>query len=350
MKIANKKYLSNVLASKKIAVASGVLLVGMVLSYSSLALASPMSLWLKSTGPQKVDQSVALSVAPSIGDINTSKISTSPTIEGKWTYQKGFFGKESRLEISPTKPMKANTKYKIYFGEVNGLFGQQVNVSAIEFTTEKAPSLQNSGLNSSTDGKVIGADEELVVSLTRPNRGLRQLTLRTIPAVELELSVEGDSKFTWKPKSLLPQGESLQVEVRDEKNDETLLRKNLLVAKEPAVSSLVKSTYFDDKDIARIEFAVDIDTKTSSNSVVFDLAGTGKWASPRVYEFRPTAVEPKAEYHYVIKKGLRSIEGGLVTEDKSYAFSTVGVVTPSIPAIGREVTQAQQVIKITFDQ
>lgn len=293
----------------------------------------------------KVDQPIEITLTQRLLAIDTTSIAISPKITGSWTVQRSFPGKD-RLVFTHPQPLTAGTTYTVGIPKASRFYGARASVPVSTFATESAPGVENVSFQA---GKDIAADATLNVTLSAANRNLRDLQLITVPNIKFTRSTTDDTTFSWKPTGLLPQGKSLKVEIKDIKSGKTLLKQALKVAAEPRVAKKVKPAYFAKTDVATIEFSQPIDK--NSGTPAFDLGGEGEWKNDTTYQFTPTLVAPGRVYHYTIPKGLRSLQGGVVTKTQKYQFSTPGIVrVTSMSPYGQELSQAQQVVRFTFDQ
>jgi hypothetical protein len=299
---------------------------------------------------QPVDQPFVIELNQAVRGVDTADIKITPKIAGEWRFSGGGLLGKSQLIFIPNQDFRINTTYDIEFGDVDRFLLGNSEVPSVKFTTESAPGLADSGLTQLSDGATIAADYTFSASLKSANHGLRNVVLKTDPAIAAEAAVSDDKNYTWKPENLLPQGTEISVEIYDAKNDVSLKKINLKIAPEPTIKSLVKPDHFAQNDVARIEFNQPI-TPESRDKIVFDTYGTGTWESDTVYTYKPDAVRAGTTYTYHIRAGLRSKDGGILTKDVDAQFSTIGAayVTSSSPR-GKELSQTAQTIKFTFDQ
>ena len=324
-------------------------LFAVVSSYVTITMVTPVGASMKKTGLHSVDQSIEIALSPTVGEIPLDAITFEPAISGTWQRIEEGLGKTDSLLFQPDAAFLVDTEYTISFPEITHITRGKTKVPSIRFTTESAPGLMKSGLETLQTGSIIPADQSLEISLTSKNRGLRQLELRIQPNIVLEPEVSDDQTYTWSYKNYLPQGKKVAVEVYDTKNKQSLLSKEFTVAKVPSITQAVKQSGFTDKDTAVIVFGKPI-SNDSRDKVKFSLAGDGTWKNDTTYEFRPTKVEPGKTYSYSIEKGFRTKEGGIVTKTIAKEFRTVGPVTASSPSRGSELSQKHQQIKFAFSQ
>lgn len=298
---------------------------------------------------QPVNKPFVISLNQTVATINPADITLSPNIEGSWSFKSGrVFGADT-LTFTPAQDFKANTLYTVKSIQAKRILFKTDTLSDVSFTTEAAPGMKSQGLALVKNDSVIAADAAFTIQLERPNAGLRELQLKTTPAIATKKEVIGDTTFTWRAVNLLPQGQDLTVEVYDAKNKTTLMTKKVKVAAAPAITNVSKSTYFIPGDVQQLTFSSPIDAKTAA--ITFSVEGTGEWKSPTVYTFTPKQVEPGKAYTYKVKEGLRSTEGGIATAPLEGSFITTGAVSvvKSSPS-GRELSRVSQKISFTFDQ
>lgn len=244
-----------------------------------------------------------------------------------------------------------DTTYRIMLPRVALKLGDDVRPKAVFVETEKAPSVDSKkGLAAIKDGSTVAADQPLGITLASENRGLRQLELRTKPKIQTEPTVTDDKMYVWNIEGdTLPQGKTLNIEVYDTKNNESLFKRSLKIAPQPTVKNPVKRAYFTAGDKAIIGFSEPIE-EASRKYIQFSLDGSGEWRDDKTYVFTPKTVKPGQTYAYMIKKGLRSKRGGIVTKTSSYYFRTTGAVSATASPYGHELPQSRQTIRFTFDQ
>ena len=299
---------------------------------------------------QVVNKPVIITLNEAVRSVEIAKIKISPDIEGTWSFKSGKFIGHDEIIFTPKTYFRVNTAYTVTVPNAQRILIGDAAISNISFTTEKAPSLANMGIDSVKSDSTIAADYAFTVELAAPNKQLRTLQLRISPNIPMAQSVENDTTFTWKPTTLLPQGSTVSVQVYDAKNDEVLATKTLKIAPEPTVTTPVKSTYFSDKDVATITFNQSMDP-ISSKYITFSIKGQGTWQSDTAYAFTPDKVAPGQMYTYTLVAGLRSQSGGILASDQTATFSTVGPVsvTSSSPQ-GSLLSQASEQVSFTFDQ
>ncbi len=299
-----------------------------------------------------VSQPFVIKLGQSLRQVDVEAISIKPAVKGgTWIYQSGGLFGDDRLIFEHEADFAINTEYTVEFGDVSRYVIGDSSIPSISFKTEKAPRLDNAGIMKLADGATIAADYAFAVTLASPNNGLRNLTLRTEPAIDLKMVAHGDINYSWRPSDdqLLPQGQVIKIEVYDDKNGESLVTKSFRVADEPTVKSMVKPDHFGQNDRAVIEFNQPMIKQDAK--IIFEVAGTGSWESDTTYVFTPSKVEAGKTYNYHITSGLKSVAGGIVTKDIDGSFQTVGPVSViGRSPTGKELSQAQQTITFTFDQ
>lgn len=324
-----------------------------------LALGASMSALLLTAMPvrpsyvatnHRVNQPFVLKLGQKIKAIDTRSIRMTPAVDGSWRFVKQAGLSEDILVFTPTSYFVINTDYHVTLPGVTRYVLGSTSTPAVSFTTEKAPSLTKSGMITAAADKPVAADYLFVAELASPNRGLRQLELRTTPAVEMTKNIANDTRYEWRPKTLLPQGSSLEVEIFDAKNHVSLGKKTLQIAKEPTITSPRDRTRLVAGDTITLSFDQPIKSE-SSDKISFSTRGTGEWKSPSEYVFTPEKLAPGQMYTYTVASGLRTQDGGILTAEQSGSFSTLGavVVTGSGPR-GEGLAQAAQTISFTFDQ
>ncbi|MDB5167498.1 MAG: hypothetical protein JWN26_643 [Candidatus Saccharibacteria bacterium] len=299
---------------------------------------------------QIVNKPFIIEFNETVRPVAVNEIKISPAVDGSWSFKSGNFFNHDEIIFTPKTYFRVSTTYKVTVPNAKRLLIGDASISNIAFTTEKAPSLANSGIDSVKSDSTVAADYAFTVELAAPNKQLRTLELRTNPDIPMAQTVENDTKFTWKPTKLLPQGTTVSVQVYDAKNDVVLATKTLKIAPEPEMTTPVKKDYFSNKDIATITFNQPMDP-LSSKYITFSTPGQGSWQSNTVYAFTPDAVAAGQTYTYTLGAGLRSQSGGILAADQSATFSTTGpvTITDSSPH-GSLLPQASEQVSFTFDQ
>ncbi len=298
----------------------------------------------------KVDQPFVIELTQAVSAVESSRITISPSVEGAWVYQSGgLFGKD-RLVLTPKTYFKAGTTYTVKAPDAKRMVVGSAHIAPVRFTTETAPSVAKTGAATLQANAVVAADYAFSVKLAAPNRGLRSLELRTTPEIAMIKSVQKDQTFSWRPKELLPQGAAVAVELYDTKNNVSLLKKDIKIADEPAAPLVAKALLTSKNDPMTLVFSQPIDPD-SKQFIAFDAPGEGTWQNDTTYVFTPASLEPGKTYTYIIKKGLRSKAGGIVTADRTGELTTRGsVAVVGVSPGGKGLSQASQAIKFTFDQ
>lgn len=294
---------------------------------------------------QPINEHFVIELNKKVLSASTDKITILPKTEGKWSVESGGILSTDRLVFTPSVKFKENTEYKVSNISVDKLIFGSEKVADVSFKTEPALGIKNEGFISKEDGSTISADYVFKLSL----RYAQDLKLIISPETELESKLQDSTHVSWQPKTFLPQGQSIKIDVIDIKTSDVLATKNFIVANEPKIT-FNKPSNFNQGDTAQITFSEPID-KPSADSITFGLDGKGSWKSDTVYEFIPKSVSPGEKYSFSVKAGLRTKNGGILAQDYNGEFSTIGAVTVvGTSPSGSELSQASQIITFTFDQ
>lgn len=306
----------------------------------------PVSAEVQST-THAVHEPLVVRLNQKLADVDVKSVSLTPKVEGKWSYEPGILLSDDVVSFTPDTSFKTDTEYTVELKKIKRVFAGDASSERVSFRTEAAPRLISA---TDTSKKPLGADKPFSVTLSSANRNLRDLQLRTEPAIEVERTSRDDTTFEWTPKGTWPQGTTVQVEIIDKTKDESLHKSAINIAPEPTVATPVKSTYFTNKDVAEITFSQPID-KSGEPAIRFNLEGKGEWANEKVYRFTPKSVSPGATYSYVVEAGLRSVDGGVLLNAYQGTFQTTGPVSVvgTSPA-GSQLRQAGQELSFRFDQ
>ncbi|TAL15180.1 hypothetical protein EPN95_00660, partial [Patescibacteria group bacterium] len=342
-------YVKNGWTRRRIIVTSSIVVILALLTFFLLKTSIAISPTYTNVN-QIVNKPFVISLNESVRSVAVNGIKISPAVDGIWSFKSGNFFGHDQIIFTPKTYFRVSTKYSVTVPNAKRLLIGEAAISGITFTTEKAPSLANAGIDSVKSDSMVAADYAFTVELAAPNKQLRTLELRTNPDIPMQQTVENDTKFTWKPTKLLPQGSSVSVQVYDAKNDVVLATKTLKIAPEPKVTTPVKNTYFGEKDIATITFSEPMDP-LSSKYITFSTPGQGTWQSDTVYAFTPDKVAAGQTYSYTLGAGLRSQSGGILAADQTATFSTTGPVSiVSSSPHGSLLSQTSEQVSFTFDQ
>lgn len=342
------KTLSQFIHAHKLLVTIAILSVLMLGAGSAFVLQRtqiPLDLSYIQSG-QPVNGSFTLEFGKSVAKVGRASIS--PDIPGEWQYEKDAFG-VTGVKFRPRDEFAAGQRYEIAIADVVFHITGAKHTANAAFTTEEAPGVLHFSVPIGNKS-VVAADQTFSVTLTTVNGGSRDVVLESEPAVEYERT-QTDQGYQWRAKGLLPQGSALKLIMKDAANSEQILTREVTVAAAPEVESVSKEADIIPGDTVEIIFHTPIDTHKSAESVQFDTAGKGEWASDTRYRFTPENIEPGQTYAYRLQKGLRTREGGLLAEDTQKTFSTRGEVrVAGVTPTGNELSQARQMIRITFNQ
>ena len=296
----------------------------------------------------KVDAPFVIELGQKISTLALAEIQTAPVVQGQWHIDQGSLLTGDRLVFTPKTYFAVNTEYKISLPVIKRALVGEATTEPIEFKTELAPSLLPTGIAELKNEQVVSAGYIFELVLSSPNRGLRALELRTTPQIDMKRAASDDTTFTWKPADLLPQGQPVQLELYDTKNNVSLLKKVIAIAAEPKLQELPKTTDYRPGDPINLQFSESI-TPDQKSKITFNTPGEGRWADDKTYAFTPTDLQPGRTYTYVVATGVTSQQGGVTTREYSGSISTVGAIkVTSMTPRGRELSQASQRISVTF--
>ena len=212
--------ISHHLKNRRLAlIMSSVIILSAVVTYLVLRTSLPLTLRYDATDV-KVDGPLAITLNQLTHPIATDKVQVAPAVKGTWQYIQPDVTKNPKLVFTPATYLKEHTTYTVTIPNTKRIFGVELEVPKVSFTTERAPSLKSSGAASWKDGQVVAADETVRVDFVSPNRHLRKLELRTTPELETVSSVQRDQSYSWSPKNgVWPQNTDVTVELYDTKNE-----------------------------------------------------------------------------------------------------------------------------------
>lgn len=323
---------------------------GVLILMFVLRTALPISLAMPQAYVQRVDQPLSLNLRQKVASVDTDSITITPHIKGDWTLVRGALIGNDKLVFHPQSDFVVATTYTVSNVRVARVGIGSATLPTMTFKTEAAPGLAQTGLAKEADNAVVAADAVFEVSLTSANHDLRHIAIRTTPHIDFAMSSEQDKTYRWKSKAHLPQGTKVAIEVYDDKNNASLLKKTVSIAAEPVVTSQMNQSRLAPGSTAIITFSEPIDP-SSSKYISFETPGSGTWKSPTEYTYTPSKLEPGRAYGYKIAAGLRTQKGGILESDYSGKLTTIGAVyvTSSSPR-GSGVVQSAQTVSFTFDQ
>ena len=292
-----------------------------------------------------VDTPYEVKLSQRLLHIPLNQITISPRVEGRWSIHRSMT-KGDMLRFEQSEAFMPDVVYTVTFNDVRRVTGIEAAVPSVAFKTEAAPGISSVSFE---EGATVAADAPISIVLSAKNRGLRDLELQTSPQLAFTMSAQDDMVFTWRSAELLPQGKDITIKVIDKKSGDILVDKTVKVAVAPQLESQPAKTNFGKQDKAKLVFEQPIDQ--TSGKIKFSLEGDGVWQDDKTYVFTPREVKPGQVYSYIIPKGLRSKEGGILEQEQSYTFATPGAVAvASFSPRGQELTQARQVIRVSFNQ
>lgn len=328
----------------------GFLLVGVAAIITLFALRTHMPIALQYASQRhSVTEPIVINLNQILQPLTQDQLEIAPHIEGTWAYTRGNLLRGDSLTFIPHGLFRTDTTYEVRIKQAKRIIMGAVDIPTIRVTTEEAPGIAQASFQTG-DKPILAADHVFTVELSEKNRKLRALDLSTDPKIDVDMTVDADDKtFSWRPKQLLPQGEEIRVVLKDTNNGDTLIDKMIAVASEPALETPVVEYNFGKNDKATMVFGQPMLADTTQ--IEFSLAGTGAWKDDRTYVFSPDEVKPGMMYTYKITRGARSKQGGMLTQDIVRHFSTPGhVASVALSPLGRELSQVQQDIRITFNQ
>lgn len=296
-----------------------------------------------------VTKPLTITLSQKMLTIDTNALHISPEIAGTWNVHRGKLFSPDTLIFTPHDHFVTNTTYTVAIPSLTRALGRKTTPTHLTITTEKAPALTDTGLVTLGDTPTIAADYVPSITLSSPNRHLRDLTLVTSQKIDFTRSSVDDTTFTWKPAALWPQGKTITLKIVDKKSQQTLLTKTVDVAREPSLTSPLSRASVGERD--SIELIFHEAMKPDETVISFSTPGKGSWKNDRTYQFTPTKLAPATTYAYTIKKGGRSTAGGYLTHDIKGSFATVGAVGVSQSSPwGSELSQSSQALRFTFNQ
>lgn len=320
-----------------------VVLLGVALLSFVLITRGTVNAHALTNGVQPVDRPIQFNLTREMGDFD---VSLTPQADGSLEVHRGLFGTR-KLTFVPNKPLKANTSYKLSFHQPRRVLLGSAEIPDVQFRTERAPALKQSFAK---HGDTIAMDAKMTFSLASRAGHLRDLELRSEPALELVRQSRDDTTFSWKATQLLSPSTDYKLTLYDNVQNQKIQEMTVKSAAEPSIETPVKPDHVVPGDELVLKFRQAIDPKERQN-IRFELEGNGEWRNDKEYAFKPTNLQPGQTYTYKLPKNMRSSEGGVLREEVVQQFRTnaqVEVVASS--PRGNELPQSAQKISFSFDQ
>jgi len=293
---------------------------------------------------QGINAALIIDLGKKVKNFESSNIELYPKISGYWSIKRGMLLETDKIIFNPAEYFTPNTSYKIKEIKLYNIISGEDNIAELNFTTEPAIGLKNSGILTLKDDDVIPADYQFELSL----RYTRDLDIKTTPAIEFIKQSKGDN-LSWIPKTKLKQGSSFKLDVWDNSLNKIIYTKNINVAPQPSIN-INKESDLVLGDVVQITFSEPIINKLD-NLIYFEANGEGSWISDAVYSYKLTDVLPGSKYKYVLKSGIKTHRGGVLENDIQGYLNTVGqVAVISSSPQGNDLSQSSQTLSFTFNQ
>ena len=317
----------------------------------------------------KIDSELRLSFSLPVA--RQVKVELTPTTFGEVRYENEIWdGHLSRAIIfRPEVTWLPGTTYELRLSNVKSALPswRPPREFIFTFTTEDLPSIVS--VAPATSDK-IRADTFWRVELDKANDQLVEYEFRFNPAIELAATLSDDKKvYTLTPTAALSQGQEYALDIL-QKNIRYLFGTDTAARQEEAKSVWQGKWQVREapgllefkpqgqgvtlKQEIQITFSENIDFDSFKESVSISPAAKGRWQSSdyKTVTFVPAGFTEDTTYTVVLKKGLKTYNGGYLEEESTHSFSTVGPVkvsqfSPSDQSQGFGVSNS---VRITFNQ
>lgn len=292
-----------------------------------------------------INEPLVINFQANIKNIDLKDIIIEPYVEGKWKFQKGSLVEKDKLFFIPKYNFSLNTIYKVKNITVYNWFRKEVSVNDIAFTTEPIEGIKLDGLFKLEENQTVAYDYKFYIA----TKYQRNIELETIPEIQFnKINDNVNNVITWEAKNgILPQGSNIQIELFE--NEKSIYKKQLRIAPEPTIN-LSKNFDITTEDTLLIQFNEPMETQ-SDNFIEIDTPIVGKWLNDKEYSFNLPEIKPAQTYNYIIKSGLKTKNGGILTNDITGNIVSLGEVKVSeLSPQGYGLKQDRQTIVIKFNQ
>ncbi len=294
----------------------------------------------------------------------------SPEIKGRWEYEKpfNFLPFTTKAKFYPDESVLPETDVLVYLaGITNGAETIGIWENLTEFTSAPIPNITKVTPADKSLDAPVGAPIEIELDNNDGEYVEWEITLD--PAAAFQLERNFDKKVLIKPTERLAQGKEYKLtikrtpvsfdydtkEIVEKKETETLSETTFTVVKAPSVSTFEPTGNAVKADsVIKVVFDREMDEEAveSHFTVTPEIKGKSSWENGTTFTFTPNEPLPKAtKYSVIFTKGFKNKLGGLVEQDITYEFETIGYVKATLsPGPGASRVRRASNIVVTFDQ
>jgi uncharacterized protein YvpB len=350
--------------------AAGVILIFVVLAVILVTLAPRPSFSMQKVSDKvKIDSELRLSFTlPVAREVN---VELTPKTFGEVRYENEIWnGHLSRAVIfRPEVTWLPGTTYELRVSEVKSALPslRAPREFVFAFTTEDLPSIVS--VTPATADK-IRADTAWQVKLDKANNQLVDYEFRLSPDIELGAVLSEDkTMYTLTPAAALSQGQEytldiLQGNIRHIFGTETIARQEegqsvwqgkWQIREAPGLEEFKpQGQGVGLKQKIEITFSENVDFDSFKSSVSISPEAKGQWQTSdyKTMTFVPAGFTEDTTYTVVLKKGLKTYNGGYLEEESSHSFSTIGPIKVSqfSPADQSQGFGVSNSLRLTFNQ
>ncbi len=274
-----------------------------------------------------------------------------PSVSGTWQTHKNTLGITS-VEFTPSRPLRPGQTYTVKVTGARPIVGP-ITVGGTHVLSVVTRNLQSVSLVRPVTGRPVQVNADIAVKMPYKNYGTRHLVLFTTDTklASPDPSSTDDQVFVWHFADPLMQGKTYHLLLMDENlpaSSQLVGHITFTTVGEPQISNVTATDHLYPGQSVKIVFAEGM--VQSSKAITFDCLGTGKWQDDRTYSFLPATLSPNTTCTYVLHKGVKSKQGGMVEQDRSFTVKSPGAVhvvsaSPSGSGLGLNTN-----ISVTFDQ
>lgn len=278
--------------------------------------------------------------------------SASSRLLGTWKVQSDVLGVKA-LIFHPTKPLTPATQYKITLGHLAQPLTDQTALDETVITVATEAPSDVASIQPAANGQNVSVNAAVVVTLKRPNKKLRRLSLAaSVPLKSPDPTSSDDIHFVWHFAQPLAQGTSYQLALSDLNQADPAKRQlaatGFTTVAEPQITAATQTDHLYPGDLITVSF--DQAMKPTDNVFSSTLPGSGKWTDPKTYQFTPAHLTPGQSYSYTVHKDSTSTLGGVISSDHVFKVAPPGSVYAANQSPHGSNVALNSTVGFTFDQ
>lgn len=298
-------------------------------------------------------------------------VSITPETFGETEYSRYIYQDRlaRTLTFRPEVTWLPDTTYQIKITGIKSAWPsyRQPRTIAFSFTTAAVPTVIS--VTPSTDDE-LSPDAVWQISYDQPSPKGVTFTYAFSPEMAFDASTTSDGTVTiLKPSEPLSQGTTYQLtayqhvtqyytdtdDVAHQGDPTSVLQDSWTVREAPGVVNVSPSgDTVGITDPIVVTFTQAMDAASFSEHAHLDPETDGDWraSGDTQFTFQPAGYAPDTAYRLTLAKGMKNSTGGFLTEDATYAFTTIGPVhiSQTLPADTGGGVGVNSAIRMTFDQ